>query len=82
MLNYEVWKEPGKCGRTYYVFEAGTDHKEAVKKTAQDRHLPTSRLEAYYGFIKGDKELTISDDPKYRVVTAKKAVVVTGKGAI
>ena len=75
-MNYEVWREPGKTGKTYFVFDAKVKTEDAIYETAKARKMAAGRLAAYVGYVKGGKDLYICESVKDVVAKAKKVTVV------
>ena len=75
-MNYEVWREPGKTGKTYFVFDAKVKAADAIRETARVRKMAAGRLAAYIGYVKGGKDLYICESAKDVVAKAKKVTVV------
>lgn len=78
-MQYEVWREPGKTGKTYFVFDAKVKTADAIHETAKARKMAEKRLTAYVGFIRRGKDLFICDSVADIQPKTKKVVVVTGK---
>ena len=75
-MDFEVWKEPGKTGRTYHVFyglKTSDEIYKALKETAKDRKCSTLPLYAHTGYVVKGKELWIDGYKK----GARNAIVVT-----
>lgn len=78
-MNYETWREPGKTGRTYYIFFGLKDTKEleaAAKIIATERKIAVKKIGFSTAWIKGD-DLYLGNGP---VVGAKKAIAFYRRG--
>lgn len=78
-MNYETWREPGKTGRTYYVFfglKTTQQLVEAAETVARVRKISTSKVSAETAWIKGN-DLYLGKGP---VVGAKKAMAFYRRG--
>ena len=74
-MNHEVWREPGKTGRTYYVFfglKTTKELDEAVKTFAREHKTSIKNVRYSTAWIKGEN-LYLGRGP---VVGARKAIAV------
>lgn len=77
-MGYEVWKEPGAKGRTFYVFyglKLAEQATEAVRIIAADIHVGKLKLLVHDGCVKND---TLYIDGY--IPGTKKVHVITRKG--
>lgn len=77
-MEYEIWQDPGSCGRKYYVFYGLKDSAqmaEAMHLIAQECKVSVKNIAFHEASVFRGKELYIGRKPG-----ARKCFVLTRKG--